>query len=44
MAVRMARKGPNAGKPFFGCTGYPKCRAAVTINESEVLEPASLPA
>ncbi len=23
---RTARKGPNAGKPFWGCTGYPDCR------------------
>ncbi|HWE64018.1 MAG TPA: type I DNA topoisomerase, partial [Chloroflexota bacterium] len=34
MAVRTARKGPNAGKPFFGCTGYPKCKTVVAINET----------
>jgi DNA topoisomerase-1 len=31
MTVRTARKGPNAGKPFFGCTGYPKCKTVVAI-------------
>ena len=44
MAVRMARKGPNAGKPFFGCTGYPKCRAALTISEVPGKEPEAKPA
>jgi DNA topoisomerase-1 len=42
MTVRMARKGPNAGKPFLGCTGYPKCKTAVTIAEAEVA--ATIPA
>ncbi len=27
MAVRTARKGPNAGKQFWGCSGYPDCNA-----------------
>lgn len=26
MRSRTARQGPNAGKPFWGCTGYPECR------------------
>ncbi len=26
MRQRTARQGPNAGKPFWGCTGYPACR------------------
>ncbi|MHB0857796.1 MAG: restriction endonuclease [Anaerolineae bacterium] len=26
MVVRVARRGPNAGIPFWGCTSYPKCR------------------
>ena len=42
MTIRMARKGPNAGKPFLGCTGYPKCKTAVTIAEAEVA--ATIPA
>jgi four helix bundle suffix protein len=25
MALRTARKGPNAGAQFWGCCGYPKC-------------------
>jgi DNA topoisomerase-1 len=42
MTVRIARKGPNAGKPFLGCTGYPKCKTAVTIADAEVA--ATIPA
>src|SRR5262249_45821240 len=42
MTVRTARKGPSAGKPFYGCTGYPKCRTVKTITESQA--PASRPA
>lgn len=26
LAVRIANKGPNAGKSFYGCTAFPKCR------------------
>jgi ssDNA-binding Zn-finger/Zn-ribbon topoisomerase 1 len=26
LVKRIARKGPNAGKEFFGCRNYPKCR------------------
>ena len=26
MRQRTAHKGPNAGKPFWGCSGYPDCR------------------
>jgi DNA topoisomerase-1 len=35
MTIRIARKGPNAGKPFLGCTGYPKCKTAVTLPGGE---------
>ncbi|MDB5056667.1 MAG: topA, partial [Chloroflexi bacterium] len=41
MTVRIARKGSNAGKPFLGCTGYPKCKTAVAITESNAQAPAS---
>lgn len=27
MALRTARKGPHAGRQFWGCSGYPDCRA-----------------
>lgn len=27
MVVRTARRGPNAGGQFLGCSGYPQCRA-----------------
>lgn len=26
MVLRTAERGPNAGKQFYGCTNYPKCR------------------
>ena len=26
MRQRTARQGPHAGKPFWGCSGYPKCK------------------
>lgn len=26
MALRTARKGPNSGRQFWGCSGYPDCR------------------
>ena len=25
MVRRIARKGPRSGKPFYGCSGFPKC-------------------
>ncbi len=33
MARRMAKAGPNAGKPFWGCTGYPDCKATQEVQE-----------
>lgn len=32
MALRTARKGRNAGSQFWGCTGYPKCKATKQIS------------
>ena len=26
LVLRTARRGPNAGKAFMGCSGYPRCR------------------
>ena len=31
MALRTARKGPNAGSQFWGCSGYPECRATLKL-------------
>lgn len=31
MALRTAQKGKNAGKQFWGCTGYPACKGVVAI-------------
>jgi restriction system protein len=31
MALRTARTGKNAGRQFWGCTGYPKCKGATEV-------------
>jgi four helix bundle suffix protein len=31
MVLRTAKKGPTAGKQFWGCTGYPSCRGIVSV-------------
>lgn len=33
MVLRTARKGPNAGSRFWGCSGYPGCRATLPVHE-----------
>jgi DNA topoisomerase-1 len=40
MTVRIARKGPSAGRPFLGCTGYPKCRGVVALTDAQLAAPA----
>ena len=32
MVKRVAKQGSNAGQPFWGCTGFPKCRGVRTTN------------
>ena len=31
MVKRKAKKGANAGKEFYGCSNYPKCRCIINI-------------
>jgi restriction system protein len=31
MVLREARKGPQAGKKFYGCSKYPDCRGLISI-------------
>lgn len=31
MVLRKAFKGPNAGKEFYGCSNYPRCRSIINI-------------
>ncbi|MCR5487417.1 MAG: NERD domain-containing protein [Lachnospiraceae bacterium] len=31
MVLRMAKKGPNAGKQFYGCSKYPKCKGVRNV-------------
>jgi len=33
MRRRTARSGPNAGSPFWGCTGYPECKGTRKVEE-----------
>jgi restriction system protein len=35
MTLRTAKKGANAGKKFWGCSGYPKCSFIFKISEEE---------
>jgi restriction system protein len=37
MVRRVARKGVNAGKEFWGCGEYPRCRGVIGMNETGVL-------
>jgi ssDNA-binding Zn-finger/Zn-ribbon topoisomerase 1 len=32
MVKRVAKQGPNAGKEFWACSAYPKCKQAVAID------------
>jgi ssDNA-binding Zn-finger/Zn-ribbon topoisomerase 1 len=34
MVKRQAAKGPHAGKFFWACSAYPKCRQVVAIGEN----------
>lgn len=31
MVLRTARKGPNAGSQFWGCSGYPECKTTLPV-------------
>ena len=31
MVLRTARNGENAGKQFWGCSGYPECRGTIEL-------------
>ena len=31
MVKRIAKKGPNAGNEFWGCSSFPKCRATIQL-------------
>jgi restriction system protein len=35
MLQRIARKGPNANRPFWGCSGYPDCRGTLAVSPSQ---------
>jgi len=33
LTLRTAKKGPNAGNKFWGCTAFPKCRYTKQMDE-----------
>ena len=39
MALRTARKGRNAGSQFWGCSGYPNCKATRNLDDPNPIDP-----
>ena len=35
MRQRVARRGPHANQPFWGCSGYPDCKGTLPIQQSD---------
>jgi len=33
MTMRKAKTGKNAGKDFWGCTGYPECNGIIKVTD-----------
>jgi four helix bundle suffix protein len=41
MSRRTAQQGPHAGRPFWGCSGYPECRGIRTMSDpSDTSDPS----
>jgi hypothetical protein len=40
MVQRMARRGPRAGRPFWGCSRFPRCRGTRDVDTPEGREAA----
>ena len=38
MVKRVVKKGKNAGKEFWGCKSYPKCKGSVELAASDIVE------
>jgi len=36
MVLRTAKRGPNAGEKFYGCSRYPKCKATVPFEPVDI--------
>ena len=43
MVLRTARKGPNAGSQFWGCSRFPSCRGTRNLNEKSLTPSALTP-
>ena len=39
MVQRIARKGPHANQPFWGCSRYPDCKGTRAVTPSEEVRP-----
>jgi len=39
MALRTAKKGRNAGSQFWGCSGYPECKATRNLDDPDLPDP-----
>ena len=41
MKLRTAKRGPNAGRKFYGCSRYPDCKATIPVEsiDTETVEP-----
>ncbi|MCX6890044.1 MAG: hypothetical protein NTX51_00735 [Verrucomicrobia bacterium] len=35
MIQRIARKGPRANQPFWGCSSYPDCKGTLAMGASD---------
>jgi len=38
MVIRTARRGPNAGGKFYGCSNYPRCKETIPIDSKNTLQ------
>ena len=38
LILRTAKKGPNAGHQFYGCSNYPNCRYILNIDDLELIQ------
>jgi len=42
MVKREAKKGKSAGKVFFGCSQFPKCRGVVELDDKSIIKEAAV--
>ena len=42
MRLKMARRGKNAGNPFWSCSGYPRCKNAEDVRPEDNITPQQI--